>query len=134
MTMNITMTEREQWFSGLKCGNEVAVRDRRIGGFMGRELGWRVYTVHNITPKRSRFDLTHAGGAPAVSMAGVNICDMHPVTEEIRESIRQDTRRIQARRKAEMTYSAMEKALSGGRTDWTGAISALDALSEFLSG
>jgi hypothetical protein len=127
------MTEQEKWLSELTCGNEVAVRDRPVGGFMGWELGWRVYTIYNITPKRSRFDLMHAGGVPAVSMTSRSISDMHPVTEEIRESIRQDTRYIRARNKAEMIHSVLGKALAGCKhTDWTGATLTLESLLEFL--
>jgi len=125
------MTEHEQWVNKLKCGDRVAVKNRSIVGLMGSDMGWRLYSITRITPKRTRFELTpRTTKLPTISLTSNAI---QPITSEILDSIAGDTNRIRARNKAtEVLYGLTEIFRSSSTFDWTRAETQLDALRAFL--
>jgi len=101
--------ESQEFIDSLKVGDLVAVRNRRLDAF-GKDLGYVIYKVMYITPKRTRFDIWAEGWntrtADKRGFITGTYSRMMPVTDEIRASIDVDTQRIKASRRVDVVLKS----------------------------
>jgi hypothetical protein len=99
--------ERQKFVDGLKPGDKVASRTRRLGsGPYNRDFGYQIHVVKRISPSRAKIvtlcpDSTEwtfgkEGSCKTGKGWSAEYFYLEPVTAEITESIRVDTIRIKA--------------------------------------
>jgi len=62
-------SSRDKWLNTLKAGDRVVVRTRRVDGAFSAPTGPVLYTIKNITAKRTRFDLFHSSNVESTETA-----------------------------------------------------------------